>query len=115
MIGEPATVNIVRYRGDTWSPEFEIRQGGAAYDVTGHTFKLTVNPQRAPADDAVQAFQVAGAVVDGPAGLVRFPIGAAEAGLAPGSYRYDIQETNDQGEIRTIVVGGWLVRQDITK
>jgi len=115
MIGKPAEVNIVRYRGDTWAPEFAVQEDGAAYDITGHTFKLSVNPRRAPADATGQAFQVPGVVVDGPAGLVRFPLSAIEAGIAPGVYYFDVQETNASAEVRTLVVGTWTVRQDITK
>ena len=115
MIGKPAEVNIVRSRGDTWAPEFEVQQAGAAYDITGHTFKLSVNPRRAPADDTGQAFQVPGVIVDGPAGLVRFPLSAGNAAIAPGVYHFDVEETNGSGEVRTLVVGTWTVRQDITK
>jgi len=115
MIGQPAEVNIVRYRGDSWAPEFEIRQGKAAYDVTGSSFRLTVNPSRAPADAFGQAFQLVGVIVDGPAGLVRFPASAASAEAAPGAYRFDVEETNSAGEVRTIVVGRWDVKQDISK
>lgn len=115
MIGKPAEVNIVRFRGDTWAPEFEVQQAGAAYDITGHTFKLSVNPRRGPADASAQAFQVAGVVVDGAAGLVRFPLTGIEAGIAPGVYYFDVQETNASAEVRTLVVGTWTVSQDITK
>ena len=115
MIGKPAEVNIVRFRGDTWAPEFAVQENGSAYDIAGHTFKLSVNPRRSPADASAQAFQVAGVVVDGPGGVVRFPLTPIEAGIAPGVYFFDVQETNDAAEVRTLVAGTWTVRQDITK
>ncbi|WP_425404639.1 hypothetical protein [Hwanghaeella sp.] len=115
MFEEPAEKNILRRRGDTRAFEFEMKQGGAAYDITGFSYLLTVNPRRSPADDTEQAFQLAGVVVDGPGGVVRFPITAPAAALLPGVYFYDVQETDDAGEDLTVIAGTWTVRQDITK
>lgn len=115
MIGRPAEVNITRYRGDTWGPEFAIQQSGAAYDITDHSFKLSVNPSRTPADATAQEFQVTGSIVDATGGIVKFPLGSSEAALDPGTYYYDVQETDDAGAVRTIIVGTWTVTQDITK
>lgn len=109
--------NIVRTRGDTYADEIVVMDAdtGGAMDITGHTFILTVDPSRTPADALNNVLSLTGTILDPTAGLVEFAPTAEQADITPGKYYYDIQMTDDVGRIRTIQSGRYEIKQDITK
>lgn len=108
--------DLTRFRGDTYADEINVvDSGGAAIDVTDYTFVMTVDPDRAPTDSSNNLFQIAGNIIDAENGVVQFAPSAVQADQAPGTYQYDIQMTDADGFIRTIVQGRYKFVQDITK
>jgi hypothetical protein len=109
-----ATNDIERKRGDTRRMVFVIRDGGAAVDISGWTaFKLTVDPNKSPADGTTKLEEMTGALTTGGTdGRVHFiPSGT----IVPGSYYYDAQALDANGEKITFSEGKYKVTQDITK
>lgn len=108
---------ITRRRGDTYADEIIVTSEvtGAAMNVTGYTFKLTVDPSKAPADGTTKLYEVVGTIVDGPAGKVEFAPTEQQANQTPGTYYYDIQMTDGNGRKRTIALDKYVYQQDITK
>lgn len=115
-LADPVEINLCRRRGDTFADEFTLADSnGAAIDITGFSFLLTVDPSEAPADAMDNLFQLSGVITDGPNGVVEFAPTAMQADQTPGTYFYDIQQTNGGGVIRTIIRGEYVIEQDITK
>lgn len=110
------TINLERRRGDSYADEFEITSEttGQPVDITGFTFLMTVDPEKAPVNSDNNIFQVAGNITDGPNGLVEFAPTAVQTDVL-GSYFYDIQMTDTGGRIRTVIAGKYKLVQDITK
>lgn len=111
--------NITRKRGDTYADEWEVTSEttGAAIDITGYTFLLTVDPEKAPEDDTNNLFQITGVITDAENGLVEFAPSSVQADNL-GSYFYDIQMIDDTSPTprkRTIDSGKYKFVQDITK
>ena len=109
-----ATNDIERKRGDTRRMVFVIKDGGAAVDIGAWTaFKLTVDPSKTPADGTTKLEEMTGVLTTGGAdGRVHFiPAGT----IAPGSYYYDAQALDANGEKITFSEGKYKVTQDITK
>lgn len=106
---------ITRYRGDTAADQFTITRDGVAVDITGSTFKLTVNTEQNPTDITNQLLSVTGTITDAAAGQMEFAPSALEADQTPGDYYYDVQMTDASGGIRTIIKGRYRFKQDITK
>lgn len=111
------SIDYCRSRGDTYAIEIQIQDSaGAAIDITGFTFLLTVDPSSEPTDALGNIYQLSGVIVGAPTnGTVSFAPDATEALSAPGEYFHDIQQTDAGSLVRTIAKGGWEILQDITK
>ena len=115
-IGAPATADFCRTRADTYPFTITFTdENGAAIDITGFTYLLTVDPDSAPADATNNLFQNTPVVTDGPNGVITVTLTPSEADQAPGVYFYDLQQTDTGGAVRTVLKGQWEVVQDITK
>lgn len=112
----PVEIDLTRTRGDTFANVFAITDStGAVVDITGFTFRLSVDVNPAPIDAATQLFQIIGVVTDGPNGKVSFTPSLVEADQSPNVYFYDIQMVDLGPLLTTIAKGQWAVSQDITK
>lgn len=119
---------IIRRRGDTYADEVTVTdKDGAAIDVTGYSFLMTLDPSKTPADATNNLYQIVGTVIDGPTGRVefaptelqanmaQFPVVAPPAVQPPAVYWYDIQMVDGAGRKRTIALDKYTYTQDITK
>lgn len=112
----PTRINITRVRGDTYPFTFTIKDsGGAAVNITGCSFVLTVASLENPPDATTNVLQLAGTLADAAGGVVRFHPSALDADKPPGTYYFDVQMTDSVADVRTVVKGRYLVLQDITK
>ncbi len=108
------TIDITRKRGDTRRIVFQIMMDGAPLDISAWTsFKLTIDPNKSPADDSSNIGQLTGILAGGgTTGLVYFvPTGTEPAG----SYYYDAQALDENTEKTTFADGKYKINQDITK
>lgn len=108
---------ITRKRGDTYAERITVinKETQAVIDITGCSFVLTVDPERAPATSANNLFSLTGTVTDAVNGVVEFAPSAVQADQVPGTYYFDIQMTDGAGKKRTIDLDKWVVVQDISK
>jgi len=112
--------DITWYRGDSYPIEITVKDSetGDPITLTGYTFILTVDEETAPIGAATKLFDVAG-VIDpdqvGNQGKVSFTPTITDSDQDPGQYYYDIQMTDGDGNIRTIVKNVWIFTQDISK
>ncbi|MGH3373623.1 MAG: hypothetical protein ACRDP6_02670 [Actinoallomurus sp.] len=112
----PQAVDLSFTRGDTVRFTFSIKDSsGAAVDVTGASFLLTVDPSSTPADSANNLFQLSGSITDAPGGVVQFHMTSVQSDQDPGEYAYDLQMTDSLPSIRTIARGKFTFEQDVTK
>lgn len=114
LIGE-----IAWYRGDSFDINLTIKaKGGSTINLTGYSFLFTVNSEQNPLDDTNEIFQVAGVIdpdqVTNEGKLTITPT-AVQTNLSPADYFYDVQMTDDSGNIRTIAKDKFKILQDITK
>lgn len=112
----PASIDIDYVRGDSRPIEFVVAdEKGAAVDITGWTFELTVDPSPSPPDANTLLMQIAGTIVSGPDGTVQFSPTIAQSDFAPGRHFYDVQAIDAAGAKSTIVTGAFTLHQDVTK
>lgn len=111
--------DIEKHRGDTKPIVFQLwedRTAGTKLDITGFSFKFTVNQKKAP--EAVDAFEftLVGAIVGDPVdGKVQFLPSAVNMDLVPKTYYYDFEVTDASGYISTELLNKFKITQDITK
>lgn len=105
---------ITRSRGDTYKMGFIVKSNGVALNVTGCTFRLTVDPSKNPVTDVANLFSLTGQIENGPAGLISFDVSPTQADHI-GHYFYDLQMVDGAGLIRTVQKGKFDFVQDITK
>lgn len=111
-----ATKTICWARGDSDAKGFIIQDSaGVVVDITGFTFKLTVNSEKDPTTTVNQQFTVVGAIVDAALGKVAFSPSITDTDIAPDTYFYDIEQTDGSGKISTVIIGKCVIVQDITK
>ncbi len=111
-----ATKTICWGRGDSAAKGFTVQDSaGVAVDITGFTFKLTVNTEKKPTDVTNQQFTITGVIVVALDGTVSFSPLTSETDITPGTYYYDIEQTDGGGKIDTLIVGKCLIIQDISK
>lgn len=107
-------INITRKRGDTSPDVFLVSKSRVATNLTGCTFKLTLNTLRSPLDATTQVYQVEGIVADAATGLVSFTPTLLQSDHV-GYFFYDVQMTDSYGVVQTLVDGSYTYKQDITK
>jgi hypothetical protein len=105
---------ITRRRGDTKPDEITVRVNGAAIDITGCSFIMTLDPEKAPLSAANNLYSLPGTIVDAAAGRVQFPITAEQADRI-GKFYYDVQMTDAFGNLITLGLDRYVFTQDITK
>ncbi len=111
-----ATKTICWGRGDSDAKGFIIQDSaGVAVDITGFTFKLTVNSEKAPSDTVNEQFSIVGAITDATNGKVAFSPTSVDTDITPGTYFYDIEQTDSGSRISTLIVAKAIIVQDITK
>lgn len=103
-------------RGDSFSYTWTLKDStGTEIDITGYSFKLTVNQSFDPSDQTEELFSIDGVIVDAVNGKVSFSPSATDTNQEPNTYYYDIQITDSGGRIRTALISRFTVTQDITK
>ena len=107
---------ITRRRGDTYGDEITVTDSaGAAINITGYTFVLTLDPSKTPSDATANLYAITGTILDAPAGRVEFAPTAMQADQTPGTYYYDIQMVDGASRKRTIALDKYVYQQDISK
>lgn len=108
--------DITRKRGDTYADEFVLtsKTTRLPINLTGYTFLLTVDPEKAPTGTTNNLYQLSGTILDAAAGRVEFAPSATQADHV-GTYYYDVQMVDGTGRKRTVVAGKYKYEQDITK
>ena len=111
-----ATKTICWGRGDSNAKGF-VRQDsdGVVIDVTGFSFKLTVNSEKDPTDVTNQQFTISGVLVDAVNGQISFAPSTADTDIAPDTYFYDIEQIDAGGGKATLIIAKCIIVQDITK
>lgn len=112
----PVEINLCISRGDTAPWTFTIQDSaGAAIDITGNSYLLTVDPSDEPVDNTNNLFALTGTLTDPTNGVVQFEMSAVQADQTPQEYFFDLQQTDTAAKIRTIAKGVFEFKQDITK
>lgn len=108
--------DFTRKRGDTYADEIIVTSTttGLPINITGYTFKMTVDPSKAPIDATANLYQLTGTILDAAAGRVEFAPTAMQADHV-GVFYHDVQMIDVAGRIRTIDSGKYTYTQDITK
>ena len=108
----PEAINICLTRGDTRPFGFTlVDEAGAARNLAGYSYVLTVNTESDPTDTVNQVFSAIGSISGND---VSFNLSALEADQL-GTFFYDLQETDPSTDILTIAKGEIEWRQDISK
>ena len=111
-----ASKTICWGRGDSDAKGFIVQDSdGVAVDISGFSFKLTVNSEKNPTDQVNEQFSIVGVITDAAAGKVGFAPTTTDTDITPTTYFYDIEQTDGSGAIKTLIVAKALIVQDITK
>lgn len=110
-----STKTICWARGDSDAKGFIVKTAaGVVVDISGFSFRLTVNTEKNPAP-GTQLFTVVGIITDAAAGKVGFAPTAVDTDQTPSKYFYDIEQTDGSGAISTLIKGKCEIIQDISK
>lgn len=110
---------ITRHRGDTKPIMFRLwedKVNEVPLDITGYSFKFTVDLYKSPENTDNNVFTLDGAIVGAPTnGMVMFEPSALGMDLPPRIYYYDFQLIDSGGYIDTPALDKFIISQDITK
>lgn len=108
--------DITRRRGDTYPHRFTlIDSNGAAVNIAGYSFRMTVNTVKKPVDISTQLFTLTGVITAAAAGEYEFRPSSTNTDQTPGTYWYDVEVTDGSGYITTLGVAKYVITQDISK
>ncbi len=111
-----ATKTICWGRGDSDPKGFVVQDSaGAARNITGFSYKLTVSSDKAPPDQVNEQFTIVGVITDAANGEVAFAPTTVDTDIAPATYFYDVEETSPTAAVKTLIVAKAVIVQDITK
>lgn len=111
-----ASKEICWGRGDSDAKGFVIQDSnGDPIDISGFSFKLTVNSEKDPVDQTNEQFTINGVIGVAASGTVSFAPTTVDTDITPGIYFYDIEQTDGSGAIKTVIKGKCRIIQDITK
>lgn len=108
--------SITLFRGDSYPIIFTLKDKITTLplNLTGATFKLTVDTRKDPTDGTTKVFDVVGVLTATPIdGKVSFTPTTVNTGTI-GKYFYDVQMTTG-ANIRTVVKDTFTITMDITK
>jgi hypothetical protein len=107
---------ITRRRGDTYADEFTVvsKTTKLPIDITGCTFVMTLDPDKAPVDASNNLYSLTGVIVDALAGRVEFAPSDVQADQI-GNFYYDVQMFDAAGRKRTLDLDKYTYQQDISK
>jgi hypothetical protein len=110
-------VAITRKRGDTYADEIIVKSAktGLAVNITGYSFTMTLDPEKAPLDNTNNLYALVGTILDAPNGRVEFAPSSTQSNQTPGTYFYDVQMIDGAGRKRTIALDKYKYEQDISK
>lgn len=111
-----ADITIERYRGDTVPDEFQVTdENGAPQNITGATFRFTLDTRRSPPDATTKVLELVGTITSASGGIVQFTWTALDADQTPGTYWFDIEMIDAASKVETLVIGKYTIIQDIGK
>lgn len=109
------TKTICWGRGDSAARGFAIKTAaGVAVPIAGFTFRLTVNIEKNPTP-GTELFTVVGVITDATNGKVGFAPTISDTDQEPGTYFYDVEQTDGSGAVDTLIKGKCKIIQDISK
>jgi len=104
------------FRGDDKTFNFTFKDGdGAAINIENWTIYFTVKENATDADDDAKIKKDIKEHTTPGSGISNFSLSNAETDLDPKEYYYDFQIKKDDGIIRTLIKGEFLVHTDITR
>lgn len=109
-------MQITRFRGDTYADSFTITNAatGNVVNLTGCSFKMTLNTLKNPPDATTQVYQLIGTIDDPTTGVVNFTPTAQQANQV-GFFYFDVEMTDGMGIPHTLVKDSYIYQEDITK
>lgn len=104
--------NFEHTRGDTFKKIIHLTTPSGDVDITGGTILFTMKIART---DKNHVFQKAFTITNAVWGLAELIITATEtSAFSPRNYLYDIQFTDSNGNVKTLVKGNLSITYDIT-
>lgn len=111
------TINNV-IRGDTRTVNLLFKQsdGTTAVNLAGGTVYFTVNSSNDPSDDTSTAFQkTATSFTSASTGAHTFTLTHSDTNIDPGTYWYDAQFKDSDGNYLSSYRGKFIVQSDVTR
>jgi len=104
------------FRGDDKTFNFTFKDGdGAAIDITDWTIYFTAKENVNDTDDEAKIKKDVTVHTAPEGGISNFSLSHIDTDLDPKEYYYDFQIKKDDGIIRTLIKGGFLIHTDITR
>ena len=102
-------------RGDDWSIKLTLASGGSAIDITGFTFYFTLKSNINDPDPGDLQVTASSSGQDAQDGIVYITVAdSITSGLVPQKYKYDVQQIDSGGSVKTLLLGNVKVIQDVT-
>lgn len=112
-----ATTSITMYRGDSYPITLTLTDGSTKLpiDLTGCSLMMTWDTLQDPPDDSTKIAEIVGVLDATPtSGKVTFTPSITDTATV-GVFYYDVQSTDADGNVRTVVKSTVTVKMDITK
>lgn len=112
---ESESKQLVRFRGDTYADTFVVfdNSTGLPLDVTGCNFRLALSTKKNPTPTDPRVYTITGQAIQPTSGIVYFAPSSIQADRT-GFFYYDMEMTDSNGIVRTLISSSYVYTQDIT-
>lgn len=110
---KPGQYALQLYQGDDFRLPITVENDdGTARDLTNHSFRSQIREK--PASDTILVTATV-TITDATAGKIELSIDAADTAGLPQTAAWDLEMTDDVGDVQTILAGGVRVGREVTR
>ena len=108
----PVEHNMYCYRGQSWKKTLYFEKGDHAFDLTGMAVKAQIRPTE---NNAILTAEIK-CSVNVAEGKVDLELSSDEtAKITPGTYNYDVQMTDNLGNVTYYIYGDFIMKGRVTR
>lgn len=108
----PVEHDLYCYRGQSWKKSLYFEIGDQPLDLSGMVAKAQIRPTE---NNAILTAEINCSIYEGEGKMVLSLSSDDTAKITPGTYCYDVQVTDDSGDVTYYIYGKFIMKGRVTR